>query len=454
MTVKICLKMLVWFLVLLMAAPPAVFAQAGPVPSAEQTPAAPPPPLFGQEELDQMLAPIALYPDTLLVQVLIAATYPLEIIEADRWLKGRGNLQGDQLAAAVDQQNWDPSVKSLVNFPSVLAMMDDKLEWTQRLGDAFLSQKDQVMDTVQKLRAAAHARGNLKSTPQERVITEGPSIVIEPVDPTVVYVPTYDPMVVYGPWWYPAYPPYAVYPVGAVIVGGLISFGLAVSLGPCWGWAWGGFGWGRHDVNINVYQNVNFNRNINRNFYSNRYGGGGHGVWRHEPEHRRGVAYRDNSLAQRYGQGPRGSAAQRGTFRGRTQGPGQPGALGGGSRQRLQTQSERGRQSRSSMTAPREGTASRSMSRPYGGGSTGMGRPSGSPGVSRPYGGGSMGREGGISRPSGGGSMGRPSGGGGMSRPSGGGGGSGGGGHGGGGGGGGHGGGGGGGGHGGGHGGR
>ena len=175
-------------------------------------------PVFSQEELDQMLAPIALYPDQLLIQVLMGSTYPMEVVAADRWLNGNKNLSGDQLAAALEQQSWDPSVKSLVNFPSVLGMMDQKLEWTQKVGDAFLSQEEQVMATVQKLRAAAQTRGNLVSNNQQRVVTQGTTIVIEPVSPQMVYVPAYNPMVVYGPWWYPSYPPYAYVPVGAVIL--------------------------------------------------------------------------------------------------------------------------------------------------------------------------------------------------------------------------------------------
>jgi hypothetical protein len=425
MITKTCIRMLAWLLVLLMAVPPCVFAQPVQNFAPAQTETSPPPPLFKQEELDQMLAPIALYPDSLLVQVLMAATYPLEIVEANRWAAANRNLQGDALAAALDQQNWDPSVKSVVNFPSVLTMMDQRLDWTQRLGDAFLSQKDQVMDTVQKLRLAAQTQGTLASTSQQRVVTDGPAIVIEPVDPQVVYVPAYDPAVVYGPWWYPAYPPYPYYPVGAVILGGVISFGMGIALGAAWGWAWGGFGWRHHGVNINVYQNTYYNNHINRNVYGGRYGGGGHGSWQHDPGHRRGVAYRDNHMAQRYGQGPRGVPGQRSDFRGRPTGstqPGGPGMSRGGSAAQLQ--SERGRQSRGTMQSPRGGATPGSMGRPSGSG--GMTRP-GATSMSRPPSGGGMSRPGGssMSRPSGGGSVSRPqsSGGGGGARPSGGGGG-------------------------------
>ena len=307
MTTKTCIRTLVWLLVLLMAVPPGVFAQSGGAP-----------PVFRQEQLDQMLAPIALYPDSLLVQVLMAATYPMEVVAADRWATGNRNLSGDQFAAALDQQDWDPSVKSLVNFPSVLGMMDQKLDWTERLGDAFLSQEDQVMDTIQQLRAKAQAQGMLQSTSQQRVVTQGQIIAIETVNPQVVYVPVYDPFVVYGPWWYPAYPPYRYYPVGAVIMGAGISFGLGIAIGIPWGYAWGGFGWSHHNVEINVYRNANFNTHINRTIYVNRIGGGGHGTWQHDPVHRKGVAYRDNNVAQRYGQAPKGNPDARRDFRGHT----------------------------------------------------------------------------------------------------------------------------------------
>ena len=306
-TAKTCIRTLVWLLVLLMAVPPGVFAQSSGVS-----------PLFSQEQLDQMLAPIALYPDSLLVQVLMAATYPMEVVAADRWATENRNLSGDQFAAALDQQDWDPSVKSLVNFPSVLGMMDQKLDWTERLGDAFLSQEDQVMDTIQQLRAKAQAQGMLQSTSQQRVVTQGQIIAIETVNPQVIYVPVYDPFVVYGPWWYPAYPPYHYYPVGAVIMGAGISFGLGIAIGIPWGYAWGGFGWSHHNVDINVYRNANFNTHINRTIYVNRIGSGGHGTWQHDPIHRKGVAYRDNAVAQRFGQVPKGNPDARRDFRGHT----------------------------------------------------------------------------------------------------------------------------------------
>ena len=201
------IKALAVFLAILLVAPQGLIAQSG---GGDKT--------FKQEELDQLVAPIALYPDSLLAQVFMASTYPLEVVQAGRWVKANQNLKGDALTAALEKENWDPSVKSLVNFPQVLDMMNEKLDWTQKLGDAFLAQQKGVMDTVQKLRAKAEAEGNLKTTEQQKVVVEKETktIIIEPANPQVVYVPTYNPTVVYGPWWYPAYPPYYYYPPGYV----------------------------------------------------------------------------------------------------------------------------------------------------------------------------------------------------------------------------------------------
>jgi len=163
-------------------------------------------------QLDQLVAPIALYPDPLLAQVLMASTYPLEIVQADRWAKANKSLKGDALTAALDKQDWDASVKQLVSTLTVLAMMNDKLDWTQALGDAVLAQQADVMDAIQRLRAKAQANGKLETTKQQKVtVTQdqgSPIIEIEPASPEVVYVPYYDPGVVYGAWPYPAYPPY------------------------------------------------------------------------------------------------------------------------------------------------------------------------------------------------------------------------------------------------------
>jgi hypothetical protein len=177
---------------------------AQPLPLAAQQAARP---AFRQQELDQMLAPIALYPDALLSQVLMAATYPLEVVEAARWSRANPGLTGDAAVRAVDGMNWDPSVKSLVAFPQVITMMDQKLEWTERLGDAFLGQQAQVADSVQGLRQRAASLGNLRSNEQLVVEQRGPVYIVQPANPQVVYVPYYDPNEVYGAWAYPSYPP-------------------------------------------------------------------------------------------------------------------------------------------------------------------------------------------------------------------------------------------------------
>jgi Protein of unknown function (DUF3300) len=191
-------RSLALLLVLSVAFTPIAFAQNDPPPHQ---------PVFLQQELDQMLAPIALYPDALLSQILMASTYPLEVVEAARWSRANPGLTGDDAVRAVQEYGWDPSVKSLLAFAQVLSTMDDKLEWAERLGEAFLNQQSQVMDTVQNLRQRAYAGGNLASTDQLRVSNEGQTIVVEPANAEVVYVPYYDPMAVYGSWSWPAYPP-------------------------------------------------------------------------------------------------------------------------------------------------------------------------------------------------------------------------------------------------------
>ncbi len=290
------------------------------------------------EQLEALAAPIALYPDSLLGQILMASTYPLEIVRADRWVRANKNLKGDALTTALEEQNWDPSVKSLVNFPDVLSMMSEKLDWTQQLGDAMLSQQAGLMDAVQRLRVRAQAAGNLQSTEQQKVVVQEKTIVIEPAQPEVVYVPTYNPVVVYGAWPYPAYPPWPLYypgyyPAAAAAVG----FAAGVGLGFAWGYAWGHCDWHGGDININVKQNFNYNKNINPDKYSQRPGQGGSGTWKHDPDHRKGVAYRDQGTAQKFGKGGIGSQGGRQDFRGFDRGQagqlGQRGeGLGGGER--------------------------------------------------------------------------------------------------------------------------
>lgn len=292
-----CNSALVAFLVLLLAVPPPALGQGSGSGS-----------MFRQEELDQMLAPIALYPDSLLAQVLMAAAYPLEVVQADRWVKQNKNLRGEQLNAALDKMDWDLSVKALVPFPSVLSMMSEQLDWTAKLGEAFLAQQAEVMDTVQKLRAKAKDQGNLKTTKEQKVIEQDQTIVIEPATPTVVYVPTYNPTLVYGSWWYPTYPPYPYYPAGAVITAGVLSFAAGVAVGAAWNNGWGSWNWGGGDVNVNVNRNTNINRNQVSHYNTQR--------WQAEASHRKGVAYRNEANRQRYGQTGGGSADNRRDFRG------------------------------------------------------------------------------------------------------------------------------------------
>jgi len=310
---------------------------------------------FKQEELDQLLAPIALYQDSLLAQILMASTYPLEVVQADRWVKQNKSLEGDALATALEEQNWDPSVKSLVNFPQVLQMMGEKLDWTQKLGDAFLAQQKGVMDTIQNLRKKADAEGNLKTTKEQKVIVEKETqtIVIESANPDVVYVPAYNPTVVYGTWWYPSYPPYYYYPPGYVAGAALLSFGVGVAVGAAWGYAWGGCRWGRGNVDINVNRNINRNTHIDRGKYGGKGPGrdGGKGSWKHNSEHRKGVSYRDRSTAKKFDRGASRDTKSRDAFRGRAEAGRQELSRGGagksrdrsaGSRQDLNRRSDKG----------------------------------------------------------------------------------------------------------------
>ncbi len=260
---------------------------------------------FSNEQLDQMLAQIALYPDSLLSQVLMAATYPEDFGKAVAWSKAHPDAKGDSAVKMVENEPWDPSVASLVAFPEALITLGDKPDYVRNLGDAFLAQPEDVMDSVQRLRAAAQKAGNLSSNEQIKVSTQAapaPStttvvvqqaapppqvIVIEPAQPQVVYVPAYNPAVVYGPWWYPSYPPYYYPPPPGYWFSRTVATGIAWGVGIGISNAlWGGFDWGRGDVNINVnrYNNINVNRKIDVN--SNRVN------WNHDPKQRGNTPYR------------------------------------------------------------------------------------------------------------------------------------------------------------------
>jgi uncharacterized protein DUF3300 len=300
-----------WLLVLLLAMPPGIIAQQ------QQSAAGQ---VFKQEELDQILAPIALHPDPLVSQILMASTYPLEVVQAERWAKQNASLKGDALTAALEKLDWDPSVKSLVNFPQVLTMMSEKLDWTQRLGDAFLADEKKVLDTIQSLRAKAQASGNLKTTKEQTVIVEEKIIKIEPASPQVIYVPTYNPTVVYGAWPYPASPPYYYYPPGYV-ASSMLWFGAGMAMGAAWGYAWGGCDYHGGNVKVDIDRNTNINRNIDRNKYARQQPAGSRqGNWQHSPEHRKGVSYRDQGTAQKFNRASTNDAIQsREAFRGRAE---------------------------------------------------------------------------------------------------------------------------------------
>jgi hypothetical protein len=259
-------------------------------------------PQFTAEQLDQMVAPIALYPDPLLAQILMAATYPLEVVEADRWVHDPNHaaLEGDRLAGVLEQEPWDPSVKSLVPFPQILRMMDLNLEWTERLGEAFLADQAAMMDSIQRLRRRAKSAGKLDSTPQETVTTEGEGqpIVIEPLNPQSVYVPTYEPADVYGAWPYPAYPPTS-FP-------GFFSGGDAIVtvIAPLCGW--NHWDWVHHRIELDRdrFAVLNHNRQPIAGL-----------TWEHDPLHRLGVAYRDPGVRHRFA-GETGTAEMRRALRG------------------------------------------------------------------------------------------------------------------------------------------
>ncbi|HSV60362.1 MAG TPA: DUF3300 domain-containing protein [Variovorax sp.] len=283
-------------------------------------------------QLDQLMAPVALYPDALLSQVLMASTYPDDVKTAAEWSKANQNLSGDPAVKAVEGEAWDPSVKSLAAFPSVLDMMGRQPQWVQSAGDAFLDQPEDVMDSVQRLRRQAQEAGTLKSNEQQKVVVqqEGPAqvIQIEPAQPQVVYVPQYNPTVVYGAWPYPAYPPYYYPPpVGSVfataLIGG-IGFGLGVAAVNS---MWGGFNWGGNNVNINVnrYNNVNVNNRLNANQTNFQHNAARRGStpYRGDASRQRFDGQRQAGMANRDGPGARpggGAASSRDAARDRAAG--------------------------------------------------------------------------------------------------------------------------------------
>ena len=282
-------------------------------------------PKISNDQLDSLVAPIALYPDPLLSQVLVASTYPLEIIQLQQWLEKHKDLKGEALVAAVEKEDWDPSVQGMAALPDAVKQLAENIKWTTDLGNAFLAQQSDVMDAVQRMRMKAKDAGNLKSNAQMKVETQVVEtktvVVIQQANPQVVYVPAYNPVVIYGPPVYP-YPPIYYPPPGYYAAGAVIGFGVGVAVGAYWGGGWGYHcGWGRNNVTINVNNNYishynrtninNVNRNnvnnINRNNVNN-VNRNGNNTWQHNPQHRGGAPYSNKQVANKYGGTARGDS--------------------------------------------------------------------------------------------------------------------------------------------------
>jgi uncharacterized protein DUF3300 len=393
---------------------------------------------FKPEELDQLVAPIALHPDALVAQILMASTYPLEVVQAARFVQDKPGLKDEQLNDALKQYTWDDSVKSLVFFPQVLAMMNEKLDWLQKLGDAVLAEQQGVMAAVQRLRARAQAAGQLKGTPEQHVIVEpaavaatsppppagappppppvgaapsppptsvqtppasttvevtqaSPTVIrIEPTNPEVIYVPSYNPTVVYGAWPYPAYPPYYPYPAG-YFMAGAFTFAAGAAVGAA---LWGDCDWhGGGEININSSRVNNFTTNVNNrteaskrveNYRASgqagqarqtgqtgqaRQTGQNRGQWQHNPEHRKGMQYRDTATQQRYNKSGPSNAESREGFRGHSpQGTDAARAAQSGAAGQPGTRERQGGQQPSASVGDRAAQASpRSGAAPQGG---------------------------------------------------------------------------------------
>ncbi len=366
--------------------------------AAPQAPAAEPAVVkLPPDQLDSLVAPIALYPDPMLSQTLIASTYPLEVIQLKQWLDQNKNLSGKPLADAVAKQDWDPSIQSLAGLPEVVKLLSENIKWTTDLGNAFLAQQDDVMAAVQRMRQKAQSSGNLKSSEQQKVevktVESKQVIVIEQASPEVVYVPSYNPTVVYGAPAY-AYPPIAYPPPGYYAAGMAISFGVGVAMGAFWGgggWCCG-CGWGGGNNNININNNNNFVRNSNSNFNRQNVGNGnrqnvgngnrasqtpagGRSSWQHNPQHRGGAPYSDRQLANKYGGTARGDSLsnRQNNARqniGRQQGAGD---FGGGNRQQGGGAGNR----QQGGPGDRGGASTRDVSNRTGGGNAGGGRAGG-----------------------------------------------------------------------------
>jgi hypothetical protein len=261
------------------------------------------------DQLDSLVAPIALYPDPLLSQTLVASTYPLEIVALQQWLERNKGLKDKALVDAVSKQPWDPSIQAMAALPDVVKRLADDIQWTTDLGNAFLAQESDVMEAIQRMRAKAKETGALQSNKEQKVETQQVNdksvIVIQQAQPDVVYVPSYNPTAVYGA---PVYPYPSVYypPYTGAVAASAISFGVGVAMGAAWGGGWGwGAGWGRNDIDVNVNNNFNRNANVN-NVRNNRTAAGN--KWQHNPSHRGGTPYSNRATANRFGSNARGDS--------------------------------------------------------------------------------------------------------------------------------------------------
>jgi len=372
------------------------------------------------DQLDSLVAPIALYPDPMLAQVLAASTYPLELIQLQQWLAKHKDLKDKALADAVAKQPWDPSVQALAALPEVVKRLADDIQWTTDLGNAFLAQQSDVMEAVQRMRKKAQDGGNLKSNEQQKVETKVVEkkevIIIEQSNPQVVYVPSYNPTVVYGPPVYP-YPPVYYPPPGYYAAGMAISFGVGVAMGAMWSGGWGyNCGWGGNN-NVTINNNNNFNRNTNVqggnrnqvNPQGNRgQGNRGGGSWQHNPQHRGGTPYGDRNTANKFGGTTRGAsvsdrqAQARRDQSNRAQSSNRPSQQPGGGNRGGPGVSDRSANRPSGGDRGGPGVSDRSANRPSGGGDR-VGNRSTSPGSSSrgdAFGGGSGGRTGSSARAS------------------------------------------------------
>jgi len=324
------------------------------------------------EQLDSLVAPIALYPDSLLSQTLVASTYPLEIIQLQQWLEKNKTLKDQALADAVQKEPWDPSIQAMAALPDVVKQLAENIKWTTDLGNAFLAQQSDVMDAVQRMRKKAQEGGNLKSSEQQKVETKEVEskqvIIIEQANPQVVYVPSYNPTVVYGASPYP-YPPIAYPPPGYYAAGMAISFGVGIAMGAAWGGGWGyNTGWGGGNNNININTNNNFVRNTN---VSNRTGGGNN--WQHNPQHRGGAPYSNGATAKKFGGTARGDSM---TTR-QTKARQNQGQRGGG----LQQAGDRGSLGAREQPSTRDRSSSGNRDRPAAGDRSAGGRDAGNRGA-------------------------------------------------------------------------